>query len=160
MQDQVSDYLEFLTAEKGFSANTRAAYQNDLTQLREFLEPRAGIGSEGWRSVTVALLSDYVVSLRDRGYAATTVARKIPALKSFFGFLLDEKVLPEDPSEQLTSPKVGRPLPKVLSLEEVQPILAHPSRRLRTGETLRDDANRGIMRSVPVISAKRLLNRR
>ena len=50
MQDQVRDYLEFLTAEKGFSLNTRQAYQNDLNQLCEFAEPKAGFA--GWRGVT------------------------------------------------------------------------------------------------------------
>ena len=138
MQDEVRDYLEFLTAEKGFSLNTRHAYQNDLSQLCEFAEPKAGFA--GWRGVTAALLSDYVVSLRDRGYASTTIARKIAALKSFFSFLVDEGIVKEDPSEQLSSPKIGRPLPKVLSREEVDLILAQPRRRGWAAETVRDEA--------------------
>lgn len=140
MQDQVHDYLEYLTAEKGFSTNTREAYQNDLAQLREFLEPKAGPGPAGWRTVTPELLSDYVVSLRDRGYAATTVARKVAALKSFFSFLMDEGLVKHDSSDQLSSPKVGRPLPKILSLEEVGMILAQPRQRPRTAEAIRDEA--------------------
>ena len=140
MLDQVRDYLEFLTAEKGFSTNTREAYQNDLAQLREFTEPKAGSGPAGWRNVTPALLSEYVVSLRNRDYAATTIARKIAALKSFFSFLVDEGIVKQDPSDQLASPKVGRSLPKVLLLEEVGMILDQPRQKARTAESLRDEA--------------------
>ena len=103
MREQVRQFLEFLTAEKGFSNNTRDAYRNDLTQLTEFVEvkvgPAAYTSSKGWAKVNPSILSGFVMHLRDRDYAATTVARKIAALKSFFGFLLDEGVVSEDPME-------------------------------------------------------------
>ncbi len=140
MQNQVREFLEFLTAEKGFSPNTREAYQNDLTQLREFAEPLVGPNSDGWTKVSRSLLSDYVVSLRDREYAPTTVARKIAAVKSFFGFLSNESIISEDPSEELISPKVGRSLPKYLGQKEVESLLAQPAKKGRMPETMRDEA--------------------
>ena len=144
MREQVRQFLEFLTAEKGFSNNTRDAYRNDLTQLTEFVEAKVGPAaynsSKGWAKVNPSILSGFVMHLRDRDYAATTVARKIAALKSFFGFLLDEGVVSEDPTEDLASPKVGRPLPKALKFEEVELLLAQPPKKGRTPEALRDTA--------------------
>ncbi len=142
MEERVREFLDFLTAEKGFSGNTRDAYQNDLTQVRAFLEPRIGpaAGSDGWLKVTPAMLSEYVMSLRDRDYAPTTVARKIAALKSFFSFLVDEGVVKEDPTENLASPKIGRSLPKYLSFEEMHMLLEQPEKKGRQPEALRDRA--------------------
>ena len=140
MQEQVRQFLEFLTVEKGFSPNTHEAYQNDLSQLHEFAEPRVGPGPGGWAKVSRSMLTDYVVSLRDRDYAPTTVARKIAAVKSFFGFLSNEGLVAEDPSEELTSPKVGRSLPKYLGQKEVEFLLSQPGKKGRMPDTLRDDA--------------------
>lgn len=142
MQDQVRQFLDFLTAEKGFSKNTRDAYQNDLTQLREFVAPHIGRSADGngWVSVTRQMLSDYVMDLRGRDYAPTTVARKIAATKSFFSFMVDEGRIKEDPTEELASPKVGRQLPKYLDFSEVELLLAQPEKKGRSPEALRDGA--------------------
>lgn len=142
MQREVQQFLEFLTAEKGFSQNTRDAYENDLTQLREFLEPRLGpgLGGHRWKGVTREVLSEFAMSLRQRDYAPTTVARKIAAVKSFFAFLTDEGTVPSDPTEELASPKVGRPLPKYLSFEEMELLLRQPERRGSSPESKRDRA--------------------
>ena len=142
MKQHVQQFLEFLTAEKGFSTNTRDAYQNDLNQLMTFLAPRLGPAAtgDGWSKTTRAMLSDYVMELRDRDYAPTTVARKIAAAKSFFNFLVDEALVTEDPTEDLASPKVGRPLPKHLSYQEVALLLAQPDKKGASPDGLRDKA--------------------
>ncbi|MCH8283505.1 MAG: site-specific tyrosine recombinase XerD [Chloroflexi bacterium] len=142
MKQYVQQFLEFLTAEKGFSTNTRDAYQNDLNQLMTFLAPRLGSNatSDGWSKTTRAMLSDYVMELRDRDYAPTTVARKIAAAKSFFNFLVNEALVTEDPTEDLASPKVGRPLPKHLSHQEVELLLAQPDKKGASPDGLRDKA--------------------
>ena len=142
MKQYVQQFLEFLTAEKGFSTNTRDAYQNDLNQLMTFLAPRLGstATSDGWSKTTRAMLSDYVMELRDRDYAPTTVARKIAAAKSFFNFMVNEALVTEDPTEDLASPKVGRPLPKHLSYQEVELLLAQPDKKGAAPDGLRDKA--------------------
>ena len=142
MEEQVQQFLEFLTAEKGFSRNTRDAYQNDLTQLREYLESTQGprLNSQGWADVSRSALSDYTMSLRDRDYAPTTVARKVASVKSFFAFLADEGVIQVDPTEELASPKVGRPLPKHLAYEEMELLLRQPDRKGSLPEARRDKA--------------------
>lgn len=142
MLEHVRQFLEFLTTEKRFSPNTREAYRNDLTQLCEYVQPRIGhpANSNAWGKVSPRLLSDYVARLRERDYAPTTIARKVAAIKSFFGFLVDEGVVKEDPTEELASPKVGRPLPKYLSFEEMGRLLSQPERKGRSPEGLRDKA--------------------
>ena len=141
MDERVEQFLEYLTAEKGFSANTRDAYRNDLGQLQEFASGRlrSPVASV-WPAVTRELLSAYVLNLRERDYANTTVARKIAAAKSFFSFLVDESVVKVDPTEDISSPKVGRPLPKYLTFEEMEKLLAQPAKKGRHPDTLRDTA--------------------
>ncbi len=140
MPDALQQFLDYLTAEKGFSRNTRDAYANDLSQLREYVETATGpsLDSQGWSVVTRPMLSDFAVSLRDRDYAPTTVARKIAAVKSFFGFLSDEQLVDADPTEDLASPRVGRPLPKYVSFEDVERLLAQPGKRGNGPEAKRD----------------------
>ncbi|MSQ25558.1 MAG: site-specific tyrosine recombinase XerD [Dehalococcoidia bacterium] len=142
MQAQVQQFLEFLTAEKGFSPNTRDAYQNDLGQLTEYLGGKLGpgAGADAWAKVSRDHLSQYVSSMRARDYAATTVARKIAAVKSFYAFLVDEGKVTQDPTEEIATPKVGRPLPKYLSNEDMERLLAQPRRKGRNPENLRDEA--------------------
>ena len=130
MEQALQGFLNHLTVEKGASPHTVAAYRNDLSQLLEF--------TEGAR-VSPRLLSDYVITLQERGYSNTTVARKIASVKSFFGFLLEEGEVKEDPTENLSSPRTGRSLPKPLSEEDILRLLEEPF-KLGTPEGLRDGA--------------------
>ena len=130
MEQALQGFLNHLTVEKGASPNTVAAYRNDLGQLLEF--------AEGAR-VSPRLLSDYVIALQERGYSNTTVARKIASVKSFFGFLLEEGEVKEDPTENLSSPRTGRSLPKPLSEEDILRLLEEPFKS-DSPEGLRDGA--------------------
>ena len=132
MEQTISSFLEHLIIEKGFSSNTSTAYRNDLQQFWEFCqEKRNGDSQNGdgkaespWRHVDLDLLNDYIGDLRTRkGYRDTTTARKVASLKSFFGFLSENDIIAEDPTESLGSPHVGRSLPKYLSEDEVSRLL-------------------------------------
>nr|MDA8187221.1 site-specific tyrosine recombinase XerD [Dehalococcoidales bacterium] len=142
--------------EKGFSPHTVAAYHNDLTQFLDFLveaESRARAAavlvSAGnvdsspngleWSSINKMRIISFIISLKEKQYASTTVARKVAAVKSFFHFLVAEGVIKNDPTENLDSPKVGKSLPHTLAVEEVDELLEQPS-RLSTPEALRDKA--------------------
>jgi integrase/recombinase XerD len=133
--------LNHLSIEKGFSDNTTAAYQNDLSQLASFVEELAIVqGYEPqWSAVDRNLLISYILNLKERNYAPATVARKVAALKSFFDFLVAEGALRSDPTENLSSPKVGKPLPKPLSRAEVEALLEEPA-KLSSPEAKRDKA--------------------
>ncbi len=136
MQEQVEAFLRFEVAGKGYSQHTIAAYRNDLTQLLEYLT-REGITS--WQDVDRSCLQKYIHYLKKREYASSTVARKIAAVKSFFQFLVIEKVLDRAPTQAIDSPPVTRPLPRSLSREEVARLLAEPARS-NTPRGLRDTA--------------------
>jgi len=69
----------------------------------------------------------YLLSLKERGYVVTTIARKVAAAKSFFAFLLSEGQIKENPTENVSSPKVGKPLPDAISINQVRQLLAQPA---------------------------------
>ncbi len=138
MQREIEAFLHHLEVEKGFSANTIAAYNNDLRQLSEFLGPRM-LMDHPWEAVGRSALVDYVKQMDRRGYSSTTVARKVAAARSFFSFLHSEGIIRRNPGEEIDSPRVGKPLPKVLSPQEVDQLLEQPARA--TGpEAIRDMA--------------------
>ena len=129
MLDQsVRDFLVYLTAVKGFSSNTSEAYRSDITQLTQWLEspPEGSDAPQSWADVSREQLLGYISHLKSREYAVTTIARKIAAVKSFFSYMTNHGLVDTDPSEGLTSPKVGRSLPSPLGVEEVEVLLNQP----------------------------------
>ena len=141
MRESVDSFLNYMAVERGASPNTLAAYSNDLNQLVEYLEsggPGLNNGN-GWEAVNDQVLSSYLLSLHDRGYSATTRARKIASAKSLFGFLMEEGIVARDPTENLSSPRVGRSLPEALGVEEVERLLSVTSNG-GPPETTRDHA--------------------
>ena len=130
MKETVRDFLDYLTSERGLSINTVSAYGNDLHQLVDLLE-EAGhltLAGRGWESVDQPALNRYVLNLQERGYSATTRARKIASVKALFNFLLEDGLVSQDPTESLASPRIGRALPKFLSEEEIGLLLQEVSR--------------------------------
>lgn len=140
MEPEIGHFLDFLSVEKGASSNTIAAYRNDLQQFRAYV---LGLPTNGerplWVQVDRGALLDFILELRRRRYADATVARKVAAVKSFFSFLQAEGRLPKNPAENLSSPRVGKSLPKPLSLREIDELLEQPARR-STPEARRDRA--------------------
>jgi integrase/recombinase XerD len=137
MSKNLGEFLVFLAVEKGASANTIAAYKNDLQQLADFIGSRKG--SDGWRGLERPDIQDFILHLKDRGYTETSVARKVAAVRSFFAFLAAEGTIATNPTEGLSSPRVGKTLPKAISPNEVDELLEQPARR-STPEAKRDRA--------------------
>jgi integrase/recombinase XerD len=127
MRQQLEDFVHFMSVEKGHSENTLVAYRNDLTQFIETLEARVP-PLTSWSEVSQDVVVAYLSQLRERGYASSTVARKIAALKSFFKFLVDEGVMGQNPTTTLDSPKVKKRLPRTLTSEDVERLLTAPTR--------------------------------
>ncbi len=127
MDKEITSFLQHLIVEKGFSRNTTEAYRNDLGQFWTFIKSQKNGASEGvspWTLVDLPLLNEYIEDLRGRkGYRDTTTARKVAAVKSFFGFLHENGALETDPTESLGSPRVGRTLPKCLTEDQVNRLL-------------------------------------
>lgn len=141
MEEAIKVFLNFLSIERGFSNNTIAAYKNDLYQFMDFVCAQATEKDSRpeWSSVTRDTLLSYILNLKERDYASATQARKVAAVKSFFGFLVAEGTVGADPTEGLSSPKVGKALPKVLSVNQIDELLEQPARR-STPEAIRDRA--------------------
>lgn len=116
----IEAFLEMMSAERGAATNTLAAYERDLTDLREFLASRktnmANVGSSE--------LSAYITDLAKRGFEPTSQARRLSSMRQFFKFLYAEGLRGDDPTSILDAPKKQRPLPKTLSVEEVERLLA------------------------------------
>ncbi|MBI5947897.1 MAG: tyrosine recombinase XerD [Chloroflexi bacterium] len=138
MDDCIAQFLNFLAVEKNASGNTIAAYRNDLAQFQAFLTSTDGVaGAPVLTAVKGPAVVAFTEDLRARQYKDATVARKVAAVKSFFGFLSAEGMVDQDPTEQLKSPQVGKTLPRALSTREVDELLEQPSRR-NTPESRRD----------------------
>ncbi len=105
-----------LASERKSSQNTLGAYRTDLRQLADYLH-RHDI--RRWADVTPALVTDFVLHLRERRYATTSIARKVAAIKSFFQFLRRTGMVSSDPVGSLQTPKVEKDLPHALTHDEV-----------------------------------------
>jgi integrase/recombinase XerD len=118
----VAEYLDHLRAERGLAANTLLAYGRDLGRLAAFAERK--------RRDTLALrqvdLSEFIGSLRDEGLGPRSVARAVHATRGFFRFAVREGRMVADPMENLRAPRVFRRLPRFLTSEQVEALLAAP----------------------------------
>ena len=141
MKEAIESFLNYLTVEKGFSQNTVDAYRNDLYQLDSFVEEEAAKqgSSPSWANLGRGGILSYLLNLKERNYAATTTARKVAAMRSFFDFLVNEANIKANPAQNIASPKVGRALPKPISISQVRRLLDEPARQSRP-EVERDTA--------------------
>src|SRR5688500_1210689 len=141
--EQIEQFLAALKSQKGFSANTLSAYRNDLSQFAEFVRSGAGPAQApvtDWRGVTRDHIMLFILYLKERKYAQTTVARKQAAIKSFFKYLVSKGTVPASPAEELASPQVDRALPHTISTTDADRLLAELYRAPETPEVLRDRA--------------------
>jgi integrase/recombinase XerD len=129
MQEKIDDFLTFLETEKGYADNTIAAYRNDLTQFSRNMEERLADPSQAtWVEVGKDAIVGYILNLKEREYTSSTVARKVAAIKSFFHYLVAEGVIKADPTATLDSPKVKKRLPKAISRDDINRLLAAPAK--------------------------------
>lgn len=116
----IDSFLEMLAAERGMAANSLAAYGRDLSHAARFFTSRGG----SLKAADSDLVRRYLASLDDAGYRASSAARRTSTLRQFYKFLYAEGVRDDDPMTVIDSPKAGRPLPKILSEEQVDRLLA------------------------------------
>jgi integrase/recombinase XerD len=127
VREQIDNFLNYLTIEKGYSRNTIEAYRNDLNGLVNFAANEAACSS--WADFNRQNILSYLLDLKERKYVPTTIARKVAAIRSFFSFLLAEGVIKNDPTENMSSPSLGRSLPKAITLSEVRLLLEQPAKQ-------------------------------
>ncbi|MBV9826653.1 MAG: site-specific tyrosine recombinase XerD [Alphaproteobacteria bacterium] len=113
-------FLEMLAAERGVARLTLGAYRNDLVDLAGYLARRGMVLEQ----VPAAALHDYMAGMATRDLAPRTQARRLSALRQFFRFLVTDGLRAGDPTAGLDTPRLGRPLPKILDEAEVQRLIA------------------------------------
>lgn len=116
---RIEAFLEMMSAERGASDNTLAAYRRDLDDAALSLQGAWG----GIASAPATEIRRYLDGMASRGFAATSQSRKLSVLRQFYKFLYAEGLRGDDPTGTLDSPKQGRPLPKTLSEDEVGLLL-------------------------------------
>jgi integrase/recombinase XerD len=141
VNEDIESFLNYLSVEKGYSENTIAAYRNDLSDLSNFTQAEAARKNTmpTWENFGRQGVLSYLIKLKEKNYAATTVARKVAATKSFFGFMIAEGKLKDNPIQNIGSPHIGKSLPKPLSISEVRLLLEQPDKS-NTLEGKRDKA--------------------
>lgn len=115
----IEAFLEMMSAERGASDNTLAAYRRDLDDAAEALAGAWG----GIASAPADAVRTYLGSIATRGFAPSTQARRLSALRQFYRFLYSEGMRGDDPTGTVEAPRKGRPLPKTLSEAEVGRLL-------------------------------------
>ena len=133
MEESVSAFLDHITQQRELSANTRAAYQNDLSQLTKFLRAQ---GVDCWQ-IDSTRVGAFAQNLLDRGYSASTRARKVAAVRSFYRYLCEQGIVAEDPTKDLGSTHVERMAPTVLTHAQVKALFAAAEEK-SSPEALRD----------------------
>lgn len=118
---EVEDFSHYLQIERGLSENTIESYRRDLFQYYQFLTKEKNIKT--WEKVTRHEIMQFLHRLRDEGKSTSTIARTISTIKSFHHFLVQDKVVSENPSFHIETPKRERKLPEILSTKEIETLL-------------------------------------
>jgi integrase/recombinase XerD len=135
VSSELALFLDMLTAERGAAAHTIEAYTRDLADFLAFLAAKG----KSAKTATPDQIRAYLAALARKGLAPTSRARKLSAIRQFFRFLLGEGLRKGDPCSAIDSPRLGRPLPKILSLAEVETLL-------QTAKDASENAEEGIGR--------------
>ena len=121
---RIEQFRDFLALEAGDSAHTVANYLRDVRRLAGYAATK---GARRPEDVTSALLREFVYTLKDLGLAPATIRRQISAVRSYYRYLVGEGHATRDPTERLESPRQWRRLPTVLSVTEIERLLAAPN---------------------------------
>lgn len=135
MEQEIKGFVSYLHDVKKTSQNTELSYQRDLMKMMRFLRTQK---VEKSKDVTETNLNSYILDLEKKGMAAATVSRNIASMKAFYLYMLKNGEVTTDPAEHLKAPKVEKKVPDILSVEEIERLLAQPGER--TAKGLRDKA--------------------
>ena len=122
-ETSLTSFLDHIRLERGLSENTVEAYGRDLCR---YLGALSGSGMEDLSNISAGMISDHLRTLADLGLASSSVGRCLTAIRMFHRFLNAEGIVTDLPTEHLAPPKVGRKLPSVLSIDEMNRLLASP----------------------------------
>lgn len=119
MSNEIDLFLDMLAAERGLSAHTCSAYTRDLIRFEKFITRHKGTLVDA----DADDVNGYLKSLARASLARSSIARHVSALRQFYSFLVDEQICRDNPMQYIVRPRVGRPLPKILSIDETERLL-------------------------------------
>ena len=132
MKSYIKEFINFLLIEKRRSSNTVEAYGTDLEKFsKKFRDVPL-------KKISTTLIRNFLLKHRKNGLSASSIARLQSSIKSFFSYLIEEKIIDINPAELLETPKLWKKLPVMMSLEEVEQLINAPDNN--TPEGLRDKA--------------------
>ena len=117
-------FTDYIALEQGLSLRTQEAYGRDLDRFAEYADVK---GVAAPLDITARTLREYVYHLKDLGLSPASIRRNVSALRTYFKFLTGDGVVVRDPSERLETPRRWRELPDVLTVDEVQRLIAAPT---------------------------------
>ncbi|MFA6384705.1 MAG: tyrosine-type recombinase/integrase, partial [Candidatus Omnitrophota bacterium] len=135
MKEFITSFLDYLSVERGLARNTITAYGEDLEAFARFLSGKKIIGIS---AVTKNDIINFMLSQKDGGIGASSISRRLAAIRMFYRFLVRERIIRDDPTTLIDSPKLWKKIPETLSVNEIEALLSQPS--LRTPQGIRDKA--------------------
>lgn len=121
MNNWVEDFVAYLRYERAYSERTVVPYQEDLKAFESYYR---NLDSQlSWNTVPVDVIRDWIVNLMDQGHKASSVCRKLSAVKSFYKFLLRRGLVDVDPANQVVGPKKDKPLPYFIREKDMDFLL-------------------------------------
>jgi len=130
MKELIDTFLNYLSVERGLSNNTTLAYREDLSSYLDFISSRhiAALSKVNKNDIT-----NFMLAQKDKGISVNSIARRLAAIRMFHRFLVRERIIKNDPSTLVDSPKLWKRIPDTLSLNEVNSLIAQPDIRSKQG---------------------------
>jgi len=135
MKELIETFLNYLSVERGLARNTIVSYRRDLVFYIDFISSRH---IDALSKINRNDITNFMLSQKDKGISANSIARRLAAIRMFHRFLARERISKSDPSSLIDSPKLWKKIPDTLSLNEVEALLAQPDSRDHQG--VRDKA--------------------
>jgi integrase/recombinase XerD len=140
MQELIESFLNYLFVERGLAKNTLNSYRQDLNFYKQYLSKN---NISGFSQTSKANIVNFMSNQKDKGISSNSIARRLTAIKSFYRFLVRERIIKNDPTSLMETPRLWKKIPDTLSISEVETLIAQPNTREKIG--IRDRAILDIM---------------
>jgi len=130
VKELIDSFLDYLSVERGLAKNTIIAYREDLNIYLDFIIKR---GMNALSKVSKNDIIEFMLFEKNKGVSPISISRRLAAIRMFHRFLARERVLKEDPTTLIDSPKLWKKVPDTLSLNEVEALISQPNPRLPQG---------------------------
>lgn len=130
MRELIDSFLDYLSVERGLAKNTIIAYRDDLNIYLDFMSKR---GIDALSKIAKNDVIEFMLFEKNKGVSASSISRRLAAIRMFHRFLARERILKSDPTALIDSPKLWKNVPDTLSLNEVEAIISQPDARNHQG---------------------------